>query len=67
MRKKYNAELNSRVIRVSLEDYLLLVEMSRRDGISLAQSLHQMLKRQEPVAHLPAADLSSNNPVNVFA
>jgi len=46
-RRKYPSELNTRHVRVSLGDYALLTEVSRRAGVTMAEALHLLLERQE--------------------
>lgn len=43
MRKKYPADLNTKKVRASLQDYARLFEMSKQTGLSMAESLHKLL------------------------
>ena len=61
-RYKTKAELESKVIRVSLADYFLLAEISRRVGISMAEALHLALQRKEQVITVSPAQI----PMPVF-
>lgn len=45
-RKKYSAELNSRVIRINLSDYALLTGLSQKLDISMAEALHLVITQQ---------------------
>ena len=40
---RYPSELNTRMIRISLDDYNLLVSISRRHDITRAEALHELL------------------------
>ncbi len=47
-RTKSPAELNSRVIRVSLDDYLLITGLSRKLGKTMAEVLHLLITDRVP-------------------
>lgn len=53
MKHKCPAELNSRVIRVNLSDYLLLTEFSQKFRITIAEALHKLLTGQSQKAAVP--------------
>jgi hypothetical protein len=61
-RRKYPSELNTRHVRVSLGDYALLKEISRRQGVTMAEALHLALERQEQVTRVSPAQI----PMPVF-
>jgi hypothetical protein len=52
-RYKGRAELASRVVRISLADYTLLMELSRRNNISVAEALHLALEHRESEISIP--------------
>lgn len=56
-KRKYPSELNTRQIRVSLGDYALLAEISRRAGVTFAEALHLALERQEAVTRVSPAQI----------
>jgi hypothetical protein len=58
MAKKYPSELNTRTIRIGIGDYALLIEVSRRAGVTMAEALHLALEQQEAVAKVPQTQLS---------
>ncbi len=45
MRHKCPAELNTRVTRILLSDYLVLMALSRRTGDTMADTLHKILTK----------------------
>lgn len=63
MKRKYPSELNTRHVRVSLGDYALLVEVSRKVGVTMAEALHLVIEHREhqereirvPSAQIPLA------------
>jgi hypothetical protein len=61
-RRKYPSELNTRHVRVSLGDYALLKEISRRQSVTMAEALHLALERQEQVTRVSPAQI----PMPVF-
>jgi hypothetical protein len=61
-RRKYPSELSTKQIRVSLGDYALLAEISRRAGVTFAEALHLALERQEAVTRVSGAQI----PMPVF-
>lgn len=48
MRQKSPSELNTKTIRINIGDYLLLTELSRRAGVTMAEALRLVLHRLEP-------------------
>jgi len=48
MKHKCPAELNTRVTRILLSDYLVLMALSRRTGKTMAETLHNILTRLGP-------------------
>jgi hypothetical protein len=56
-RYKTKAELNSKVIRVSLGQYGLLSELSRRAGVTMSEALDLALKAAEPVTKVSPAQI----------
>lgn len=61
-RYKTKAELESKVIRVSLADYFLLAEISKGSGVTMAEALHLALEHQEAVTRVSSAQI----PMPVF-
>lgn len=43
IRAKYPSELNNRLVRVSLDDYALLKDISEKAHITMAKALHHCL------------------------
>ena len=43
MAKKYPSELNTKTIRITIGDYALLAEISRRAGVTFAEALHLVI------------------------
>jgi len=62
MAKKYPSELNTRTIRIGIGDYALLMEISRRADVTMAEALHLALARQEAVTRMSPAQI----PLPVF-
>ena len=54
MKHKCPAELNSRVVRINLGDYLLLAGISRRAEVTMAEAFHRLIEHQ---AQLPLPEL----------
>jgi hypothetical protein len=46
MKKKYPSELNNKQVRVNLDDYALLCEISKQKQITMAEALHLVLKEK---------------------
>jgi len=48
-KRKYPSELNTRTVRINIGDWQLLLEISRRAGINVAEAFHNLLaKRIKP-------------------
>jgi len=62
MAKKYPSELNTRTIRIGIGDYCLLMEISRRTGVTVAEALSQALQGREQETRVPATQI----PMPVF-
>jgi hypothetical protein len=45
-RRKYPSELNTRLVRVNIGDYLLLTELSHKFGVTMAEALHLAITEQ---------------------
>lgn len=45
-KRKYPSELNTRIIRVDVEDYQILLEMAQKSNTTVAEVLSDMLKKQ---------------------
>lgn len=56
-RYKTRAELNSKVIRVSLGDYALLNDISQREGVTIAEALPMVLHKLETKPESPRSPL----------
>ena len=56
-RYKTTAELQSRVVRISLGDYALLVEISRRAGVTMAEALHLAIEQRYPETKISPAQI----------
>lgn len=56
MKQKCPAELNSKVIRISLSTYLLLKELSLVAGVTMAEAVDQLLARQAEPKAKPIAE-----------
>jgi len=67
MRKRYRtkAELESKVIRVSLGQYALLSEISRRAGVSISGALDLALERQEPEPEREPEKIARVSPIQI--
>ncbi|GAH96977.1 unnamed protein product [marine sediment metagenome] len=70
MKHKCPAELNSKVVRISLPTYLLLKEYSLSAGITMAEAIDQLLTLGEPKAsveptqtRLPIETIALSTPV----
>ncbi|MBA7546260.1 hypothetical protein ES705_38645 [subsurface metagenome] len=69
MKHKCPAELNTRVTRILLSDYLVLMALSRRTGDTMAVTLHNILTRLGPAkpkgepARIPVTDFRVTAPV----
>lgn len=46
-KRKYPSELSTRTVRVRLADWQLLLEISRRAGVNVAEALHKLITRQD--------------------
>ncbi len=60
MRQKSPSELNSKTIRISLGDYALLAEISRRADLTFAEALHLLITnraKQEAVTITPRTQI----------
>lgn len=57
MKQKCPAELNSRVIRISVGDYALLTDISRRAGVTIAEALPMALHNLETRPEAPGSPL----------
>jgi len=55
MKHKCPAELNSRVIRISLRTYKLLKELSLLAGVTMAEAVDQLLAKQAKLKPEPVA------------
>ena len=44
-KRKYPSELNTRTVRVNIGDWQLLMEISRRSGIAVAETFHKLIKQ----------------------
>lgn len=62
MKNRCPSEQNTRTIRIGVGDYTLLNEISIRAGITMAESLHLALERQEVVTRVPMSQI----PMPVF-
>ncbi len=47
MKRQYSYDLAHKVMRVRASDYAFLLEVSRRDGVPMAEALHQVLQHKE--------------------
>jgi len=59
-KNKSPSELNTRVIRVNVGEYLLLTELSRKLGITVAEALHLAITEQakrEQVTIVPRSQI----------
>jgi len=71
MKHKCPAELNTRVTRILLSDYLVLMALSRRTGDTMAVTLHGILTRLGPAkpkgepARIPVTDFRVTAPVSL--
>jgi len=46
MKNRCPSEQNSRTVRISIGDYTLLTELSRRAGVTMAEALHLVIEHQ---------------------
>lgn len=71
MKHKCPAELNTRVTRILLSDYLVLMALSRRTGDTMADTLHKILTKLGPaepkgeLARIPVTDFKVLSPVTL--
>lgn len=71
-RRKYPSELNTRHVRVNLGDYVLLKEISRRAGVTMAEALHLAVEQKEhetrispAQTRLPIQTVARSTPITV--
>jgi len=57
MKQKCPAELNSRVIRINLGDYIALRAVATRAGVTMAEALQLALERHEAVTRVSPAQI----------
>ena len=46
-KRKYPSELNTRTVRVNIADWQLLLDISRRAGINVAEAFHKLITRPD--------------------
>lgn len=46
-KRRYPSEINTRVARINIEDYRVLIEMAQKSGKTVAESLHSIIQNQE--------------------
>lgn len=54
-KRKYPSELNTKLIRVSLGHYAMLIEISRRAGVTIDEALSLALEGREQVTRVSPA------------
>lgn len=57
MKNRCPSEQNTRVVRINIGDYILLMDISRKAGVSVAEALHLALERQEAVTKVSPAQI----------
>lgn len=60
--RKYPSELNTRTIRVNIGDWQLLLEISRKAGVSVAEAFHLALQAEKGVTRVSPMQI----PIPVF-
>jgi hypothetical protein len=53
MAKKSPSELNTRTIRITIGDYALLSEISRKAGVTMAEAFHLAFERRPELRKIP--------------
>ena len=63
MKNRCPSEKNSKIVRISIGDYVLLTEVSRRASVTMAEALHLLLERQEREPDRELEQVTKGSPI----